>query len=380
MIGGGIMGLWAARKAAVSGLSVILLEAGLPGSAASGGLLGALFPWMPERWDEKKQFQFDALAGLPDEIARLEDETGLAAGYRRSGRLIPLPKPHLRTIALGLQQDALTNWMAAESRFYWNVIDQSPVPGWPDPSFASSGLAHDTLAARVFPRALLKALVTSLTQMANVRLIENTRLETLDPAAGTAHAGLLQIRFGHAVIACGHQAFPMLTEIAGPVTRPLGQPVKGQAALLQADIDPDWPVIFLDGLYVVPHEGGQVALGSTSENSFDEPFSTDTQLEDLIDRARRMLPVLAQAPVIERWAGLRPKAIGRDPMIGPVPGHPNIIAMAGGFKISFGMAHRLADCVVDFIKGRAPLGLPPSFLAEAHLAKAKQAAGYTNVQ
>ncbi len=61
-------------------------------------------------------------------------------------------------------------------------------------------------------------------------------------------------------------------------------PVKGQSALMAAEIDPSLPLIFLDGLYVVPHEGGRVAIGSTSENRFDEPFTTDDQLEDLIAR------------------------------------------------------------------------------------------------
>jgi glycine oxidase len=73
------------------------------------------------------------------------------------------------------------------------------------------------------------------------------------------------------------------------------------------------------------------------------------------------VPLLRDAPVVERWAGIRPKAIGRDPLVGPVPGHPNVISLTGGFKISFGMAHRLAACAVDLALGRTPCGLPENF-------------------
>ncbi len=78
-------------------------------------------PYMPDRWDNKKQFQLEALVALETEIAVLEAATGLSAGYRRSSRLIPLPKPHLRKIALGHSRDAETNWRLGEHRFYWHV-------------------------------------------------------------------------------------------------------------------------------------------------------------------------------------------------------------------------------------------------------------------
>lgn len=369
VIGGGIMGLWAAVKAAATGRIVVLVDKGRIGGGASGGLLGALFPWMPERWDKRKQFQFEALADLPDELKSLEAVTGLSARYRRTGRLIPLPKPHLRDLALGLKQDALANWVIGKERFYWHVLDKSPVAGWPDNTIAAHGFAEDTLAACLDPRATIGLLKGWLNLQPNVRLDENRALLALEPKIGRAIFDGQTIGFGHAVIAAGIEAFPMLTDMLPPVFKAPGQAVKGQAAMLAADVDPSWPVIFLDGLYVVAHEGGRVAVGSTSENSFAEPFSTDFQLDDLVERARQILPVLRDAPVIERWAGLRPKAVGRDPMTGPLPDHSNIIALAGGFKISFGIAHKLAGCVIDFMDAHAPVGLPESFTVEAHMAK-----------
>ena len=366
------MGLWAAVKAERLGMSTVLVEAGHAGQGASGGLLGALMPHMPDRWNAKKQMQFEALVTLEEEVARLEAETGLSCGYRRSGRLIPLPKPHLRTIALRHSAEAESNWRQGGHDFGWHVTGAPLQPGWPAAGFAEAGLVHDTLAARVFPRGLVGALRAALAQARHVNLAEGHEVAGIDPAlARIAFRDGKTLGFGHCIVAAGHQAFPLIEAISAKLSKPLGQPVKGQAALLAAEIDPDWPLLFLDGLYVVPHDGGRVAIGSTSEDHFEAPSSTDALLDDLISRARVLAPALADAPVVERWAGLRPKAIDRDPMVGPHPDHPGVIALAGGFKVSFGLAHHLADAALRIVQG-GDAGLPASFMLENHLAVASR--------
>jgi glycine oxidase len=382
--GAGVMGLWAAVKAAEAGYAVTLIDSAAPGAGASGGLLGALFPWMPNHFGKKKKFQFDALISLPHQLAPLEAETGLSAGYARVGRIIPLPKAHLRPIAERHQQDAETAWVTPETSFHWRVTDAAPIPDYIDPAFADGGYVHDTLAARMSPRGLCAVLTAWLKRQPNVRIFLGTELDTVDPAAGRArlrasdassggedaetYAG--DILFDRLVLASGVDAFAQLEGLLPPLKKPLGQGVKGQAALLAADLDPGLPVAFLDGVYVVPHAGGHVAVGSTSENTYEHPLSTDAQLDDVLEKARALIPALRDAPVIERWAGLRPKAIARDPMLGPLPGSANILAMTGGFKISFGVAHALADALIETIEGATPERLPDSFRLETHLAEA----------
>jgi glycine oxidase len=374
IVGGGVMGLWAAVKAGRLGLRTLLLEAHAPGHGASGGLLGALMPHMPDRWNDKKQFQFDALLQLEEEVAAIEAETRLSCGYRRVGRYIPLPKPHLAVIAERHSIEAGTNWHQQGHAFHWHVMKSSQIDGWPDAAFTEAGLVHDTFAARVFPRSLCAGLVAVIRATPHVDLVEGAAVAGIDPVLGrvTLENGET-IGFGHCIVAAGHRAFPLIEGLdAGDLQRkPLGQPVKGQAALLAAAIDPAFPVIFLNGLYVVAHEGGHVAIGSTSEEEFYAPFSTDDKLDDLILRARALVPGLADAPVIERWAGLRPKAIDGDPMVGPHPRHPSVISLAGGFKVSFGLAHRLADAALAGIVGK-PVDLPTSFTLAHHLSVAAQ--------
>ncbi len=369
IIGGGIMGLWAALFARRAGLGVHLADAGPVGGGASGGLLGALMPHMPDRWSDKKQLQFDALVSLEAEIARLEAETGLSAGYRRTGRLIPLGKPHLRTIALGHEADALAHWRKDGRPFYWHVRDQGFAGDLLAPEAIASGWVHDTLAARVSPRRLTAVLRAVLEADRGVSISQQTGVARLDGAVGRAVlSDGSELAFHHAVIAAGAGSAPLLAALSGPFAKPVLVPVKGQAALLRAGLDPDMPVIYRDGLYVVPHENGEFAIGSTSENRFAEPFSTDSALDDLVAAAVALMPGLAGADVIERWAGLRPKAIGRDPMVGPLPGHARLSVLTGGFKVSFGVAHLLSAALVSVIAGaREETGLPASFDPSAHL-------------
>lgn len=363
------MGLWAALKAGRAGLDVLLVDEGQLGRGASFGHLGALMAHMPDKWNAKKQFQFDALLSLEAEVRALEAETGLLTGYARAGRLIPLPKLHLRDIALRHEADAKLNWQVLDGRaFEWRVTDAPPAPGWPLAEGMDGGFVLDTFAARANPRAFTAALIAAIQRLPNVAVAHGVAVRDVDAVLGRAMLSTGEaVGFRHAIVAAGYQAFPILERMLPQHKKRLGMPVKGQSALMAADIDPLLPLIFLDGLYVVPHEGGRVAIGSTSENRFDAPFATDAQLEDLIARARELVPALKDAPVIDRWAGLRPKAMARDPLIGPLPGAERIIALAGGFKVSFGIAHRLADAALQSVLGAPDVDIPETFQISRHL-------------
>ncbi len=201
-----------------------------------------------------------------------------------------------------------------------------------------------------------------------MRLAQGCRVLSLDADAGRAVLSSGdEVAFGHVIVANGHDSFPLIRDALGleaGVT--LGQAVKGQAALLDAAVDPAMPVVFLNGLYIVPHEDGTVAIGSTSEDCFSDPLNTDEKLEKLLADASAVVPSLAGAPVLERWAGLRPKAVGRDPMVGVLPGHPKLVALTGGFKVSFGLAHFLADAALQTVCGHTPV-IPSGFRLQEHV-------------
>jgi glycine/D-amino acid oxidase-like deaminating enzyme len=128
---------------------------------------------------------------------------------------------------------------------------------------------------------------------------------------------------------------------------------------------PEAPQLFDGGVYIVPHGDGTTAVGSTTEREFSG-LETDAQLDGVIATACAALPALADARVIARWAGLRPRTRSRAPMLGAHPLHPGQLIANGGFKIGFGMAPKVGEVMADLIlDGRD--AIPPGFRPEASL-------------
>ncbi len=353
VVGAGIFGLSVARAARARGLSVRLLEAAAIGAGASGGIVGALSPHVPEQWNPKKQFQLDALLSAADHWARVDSESGLSSGHARTGRLLPLPDAAARSLAEARTDSARLHWGDAAR---WELIE---APGWLAPH-APAGCVFETLSGRIFPRRACRSLAAAC-RRAGVEIVTGMPAQAV--GSGCVHTRTGPLPAGQIVVAAGVPGFALMADRIGPRA---GSGVKGQAALLRHALPGDHPVLFHDGLYIVPHDGGTVAVGSTSEPRYDDPTGTDAQLDTLLVRARAVMPPLRDAPVIERWAGLRPKARRRDPMLGPVPGLDGVYLATGAFKIGFGIAHEVGEVLADFLTGQDPV-LPDSFTVEHHM-------------
>ncbi|MEP3196918.1 MAG: FAD-dependent oxidoreductase [Lentilitoribacter sp.] len=377
VVGGGVIGAWTAYKAGKNGLKTLLIEAQKMSAGASGGLLGALMPHMPERWDGKKQFQFEALEDLPQEVALLESETGIDCGFNRCGRLAPIMNETKRGQMQGHGTNVDAFW---HGRYQWQIIDQPFEKHWPVESKASCGLVYDTLSARINPRGLVNALRQAILKDENVAVIEGVGLKKYNADKKQAFLSNNEtVSFSHIVLAAGPQTFDFIAPELNVASLALGKPIKGQAAMLSADIDPNWPIVFDNGIYVISHGAGRVAVGSTSELEFSNPFTTDEKIDDVIARAKALCPLIKDAPVIEKWAGLRPRAAGRDPLIDVMPDHQNVIVSTSGFKITFGVAHKMADVAIENILGKVETIVPDSFKIAAHLAKARRAEKQDNL-
>ena len=353
VIGGGVFGLAAARCCTDAGLSVILCEGSFIGAthqgAASSGVVGALTPHRPENWRAFKEFQLDALISLPEWMAGLQAETGTDPGYRQNGRVTPLTCADQRARADAQAADAETNWRGA-GRF--EVLDAVPegLDQWLEPAACSHGVVHDTLSAQVAPRRYLEALADCLDPRIDLR--EGWFCVAIDPETAVARFPEGEIEAGHVILAAGTRVFNLIELMT---KRRLGGGVKGQAALLACDPGvAAAPVIQSDGIYVIDHGNGQVAVGSTTEKRWDN-IDCDGLLEDVIGRARALSPILADAPVTHRWAGLRPRASATVPMIGPLPDTPRVIAAAGGYKIGLAIAHVVGGAVAAMVQGRPAL-------------------------
>lgn len=328
IFGGGIFGLATAWECARRGARVRLIERARIGAGASGGLVGALSPHVPGGWNEKKAFQLSSLIAAPAFWDGVRAASGTDPGYARLGRLQPLADAAAAALARTRGDEARTLWQGfAEWRIEAHAGDdwrgRSPTGLW----------VHDTLSARLHPRRAAAALAGAIRAKGG-EIIEDG-----------GHAPARAEAKGPVIWATGAAG---LADLSAELGRPVGSPVKGQAALLECAA-PGAPQIFADGLHIVPHADGTVAIGSTSEGTFDDPTATDGALEALIERARGICPRLAAAPVLERWAGLRPRAASRAPLLGSWPGRPGHFVANGGFKIGFGMAPGVAAMMADLV-------------------------------
>lgn len=320
--GAGIFGLSCAFTCAKRGARVRVIDPKGPGTGASGGIVGALAPHTPENWNAKKQFQFDSLLLAREFWPEVADLAGIDPGYCRSGRLQPLADAKAVDLAKARAQTANELWQGQAN---WRVMrmddrdwgPQSPTGLW----------IQDTLSAHIHPRRAVQALVAACHAL---------RVEIV---ADADNQGLV-------IEATGATGLDRLSARRG---RLVGAGIKGQAALFDFDAGGAAPQLFVETLHIIPHSDGTVAVGSTTEREFDDATGTDDQLETLIEKARALLPILADAPVMERWAGLRPRARSRAPMLGPDPDYAGVFIANGGFKIGFGMAPKVGQVMADLV-------------------------------
>jgi len=337
--GAGIFGLSIAWAASLRGARVLVVEKRHVGAGSSGGLVGALAPHVPEQWNSKKAFQLDSLLMAGPWWAGVEAAASVASGYGRTGRLQPLADEAAIALAQSRAVSARSLW---QDHAVWEVI---PATGadW-EPQSPSGWLIRDSLTARLHPQHALKALVRAI-EAKGGRISQEASDNAAPQIWATGYDGLLALSKGH--------------------SRPMGGGVKGQAATLRFEAH-NHPQLFVDGLHIVPHADGTVAIGSTSERDWDSAEATDSQLDALIAKARLAIPALTDAPVVDRWAGIRPRARSRAPMLGAWPGRPGHYIANGGFKIGFGMAPKIAGLMADLALDGVD-AIPEAFRVEASL-------------
>ncbi|MEI6097480.1 MAG: FAD-dependent oxidoreductase, partial [Alphaproteobacteria bacterium] len=271
-----------------------------------------------------------------DFFAAATAASGLPTGYARTGRLQPLPDAAAIALAQTRATNAQTLWGA---QALWQIIPATDA--W-HPNSPTGRLVHDTLTARLHPRLTARALGEAIRAKGGQIIVGDA------PDHGpTIHA-------------TGVAGLETLSRVLG---RRVGDGVKGQAILLAYDAR-DQPQLFVDTLHIVPHHDGTTAIGSTSEHGYTDATNTDAALDALLQKAFAALPLLRTAAILERWAGVRPRASSRAPLLGPWPERPDHYVANGGFKIGFGMAPKVARTMVDLVLNQtdtipAPFRLTP---------------------
>lgn len=322
--GAGIFGLSIAFEVLKRGAKVKIIEIRKPGSGSSGSILGALAPHTPDNWNEKKEFQFESLIMQNNFWKEVKSFSGKDSEFSQYGRIASLPDNRSIELSKERTQNAKKLWKGFAS---WETLDQLD-KNWDIPS--PTGLySFDTLSAQINPRKACEALSAAVEEMGAEIIMDGRRESNYS---------------GIEIWATGYHG---LQKLSGELRKPIGDGVKGQAALLKLNRE-NHPQLFADGVHIIPKKNNAVAVGSTSEISWNHE-STDEKLENIIQKVKKVCPALVDAKVIEVWSGIRPRAKGRSPLIGPHPNNDKIFIANGGFKIGIGLAPKIAKVTADYI-------------------------------
>jgi glycine/D-amino acid oxidase-like deaminating enzyme len=145
-------------------------------------------------------------------------------------------------------------------------------------------------------------------------------------------------------------------------------PLKGQMLALR-DRTLRHPVAG-DDIYLVPR-GEEIVAGATVERAGFDTSVDSNAIDALHAAAARLCPPLAQAPVVRRWAGIRPGTPDLLPILGHDPDVPALIYACGHSKNGILLAPETAVIVTRLVQN-LPVELDLSRFNVARFAGATQ--------
>ncbi|HEY8470198.1 MAG TPA: glycine oxidase ThiO [Longimicrobiales bacterium] len=350
IIGGGGIGCACAWELAGRGLRVVVVERGTPGREATwaaAGMLSAL-----SDGDHPADLLLLARASrdrYPSFVEALRQATGVELAYRTPGSL--------RVALSDGDAASLQRWVAhqREAGFEAEWLDADAVRRL-EPSLAAAvrGGALARAEQHIDNRRLGRALWAAATAAgARFRLgVPATRILGADTGrvTGVELATGERIEAGAVVLAAGCWS-GLLSGL--PRALPVA-PVRGQMLALEAVPPPIGRIVMTTRCYLIPDAGGRVLVGATVEQAGFHAVVTPAGLRHLADAACAAAPVLADAPVAEVWAGLRPGTPDGLPVLGPDPEVPNLVYATGHHRNGILLVPITARVVGDVVLGTTP--------------------------
>ena len=129
-------------------------------------------------------------------------------------------------------------------------------------------------------------------------------------------------------------------------------PHKGQSFSLR--MDPNAPpilsrVLFAQDTYIVPKADGRIIVGATVEPGTFDGSITPSGMLHCMSEATRLVPALADLPIEEQWAGLRPTTPDKCPLLGATEQWENVYLAGGYWRNGVLLAPKTGQLVGDLI-------------------------------
>jgi glycine oxidase len=358
VIGGGVIGLSIAWRAAQQGLSVVVADP-RPGHGATHAAAGMLTPIAEAAYAEREIFALgeDSLRRYPGFIRELSEVTGWPTGFRQAGTLqVAYDSDDLAMLAetralqesFGVHLEQLT---ARDCREAEPMLDPSVRGGLLAPGDGS-----------VDPRLLAVALLRAA-EGAGARLVRQSVAEVISAAGRASGARLTDdnvIPARWVVLAAGWESGAVAGLPAG--IAPPVRPVKGQiirlrtsAAAERSGLPPGLlrrtvrGVVRGSGVYLVPRDSGELVVGATQEELGADTAVTAGGVWELLRDARTLVPGITELELTDVMAGLRPGTPDNAPVLGPSE-LPGLVLATGHFRAGVLLAPVTADTVSAYLR------------------------------
>jgi thiazole synthase len=133
------------------------------------------------------------------------------------------------------------------------------------------------------------------------------------------------------------------------------EPHKGQSLSLR--MPKDRPpilrrVLFAQDSYIVPKADGRIVIGATVEAGSFDPHVTPAGIMHILNYALQLVPALADLPLEETWAGLRPTTPDKGPIIGKTP-WDNLYLAGGYWRNGVLLAPKTGELLAMLMAGEA---------------------------
>jgi glycine oxidase len=350
VVGGGVIGLACAWRAAQRGLDVVVLERTRPGAGASGVAAGMLAPVGEATWGEERllELALDSHARWPRFASELATATGRDVGHLELGALhVALDRDEggelLRRFELMREHGLEASWLRpSDCRAL-------------EPGLASGGAGgvHAPHESAVDPSALVPALALAFEGVGGSIVIAEAAEPLLQRGrlAGVRSSDGREWRSPATVLAAGAWSAPTWLP---PEARPPIRPVKGQILTLggSSASPPCERIVVTERVYLVPRPDGRLVVGATVEEQGFDTRVTAGGVHELLREAYRALPEVAELELVEATAGLRPTTPDNLPLIGP-GAIEGLILATGHFRNGILLAPLTADRVAGLLSGES---------------------------
>ncbi|MDG2990005.1 glycine oxidase ThiO [Candidatus Synechococcus calcipolaris G9] len=350
IIGGGTMGLAIAIELALAGAHPTVLSRNFQEAAlhAAAGMLAPQAEDLPP--GPLLDLCCQSRDRYPTWITKLEQLTGLDAGYWPCGILAPVLKQSSHQVSPTLESPILEPALESGSRWLDRAALDHQQPGLGETVEGAWWFPAD---GQVDNRALAQVLRTAVTTL-GIPLIEGIEVQGWQTTQGRVESVLTNQgtwagdRYVLATGAWSQNLLPI------PVT-----PRKGQMLALQTPGDRPLPfsqVIYGDQIYLVPRRSGKIIVGATSETVGFKPGNTVEGIHALLAKALTLYPGLADFELMDTWWGYRPATPDEGPILGESPWQ-NLYLATGHYRNGILLAPITAHVITDLLLGnhRHPL-------------------------